>query len=208
MLTCLLSGLRRGGLEGRWCNYYMRKSERNPRGFEPNSWNYRCLQLRHALGWTQKRLAKVMGVSFVVVQQLETGDVTRPSLPTIRKIRNMESAYADILKAYKKHPRRLDRLAWQNHTGVKLLPISVRRPQDVATLGKVEGDSDPLFFGRATRRNMQQTGMPVRLRAHINRRNQAISRALRAKVAGGWRPYQPNQDTQSRQPNGKREGED
>jgi DNA-binding XRE family transcriptional regulator len=167
----------------------------NPRGLSKLSWNYRVLQLRHALGWRQWKLAKVMGVSRWTITDLETGNVQRPSIETILKIKSLELAYADILNAYKKAPARMDRLKtqnsrekWDKNRGVNLLPIEFQRPDDLESLGKVSFDSSGLFWGRTTRRKMPQTGMPERKKEIIRRRNQSISRAMRAKVAAGWRP--------------------
>ena len=136
-----------------------------------------------------------MGVSRSTITDLETGKVRRPSIATIRKIKNMEAVYADILKAYKEAPVRLDRLTsqnprdkWGKNRRVNLLPIEFRRPEDLESLGKGTVADADLFWGRATRRKMPQTGMSRRQKEFIRRRNQSISKAIRAKVASGWRP--------------------
>lgn len=162
----------------------MRKTPgHNPLGFERNSWNYRCLQLRHALGWSQSKLARVMGVTRLVIMSLETDRVTRPKVETIRAIKAVEATYADILKEYKKAPVRMDRLLRQQSGRVRLLPVEILRPKDIGEVEEVATNSEPLFFGRGTRKKMQQTGMSLRWRARLARRGESITRALARKAA-------------------------
>src|SRR2546430_9525907 len=141
-----------------------RKKPHNPHGLLKNTWGYRVCQLRHALGWSQPKFARISGIGLDTVKKFEIGRAIRPELATLAKIQKMEALYADILKVYAKSPARLDRL--RSHAGdwnvVKLQPIEVRRPEDIESLGKVEADSEPLFFGRKTRRDMPNTGLSVR----------------------------------------------
>lgn len=179
----------------------------NPRGFERLSWNYRCLQLRNALGWGQVRLARVMNVSIHTVRDLEMGEITRPSLETIRRIKALELAYEDILTIYKKAPVRNNRLhrPKRGGHGVYLLPIEIRRPEDLQTLGKVEVDSEPMFFGRGSRKKVQQAGMSMFRKARNAKRSKSQSRTMRAKYASGWRPPKNNSKVQSGQSDGERD---
>lgn len=169
----------------------------NVRGFPRQSWNYRVLQLRHALGWTQGRLAKVMQVGVMAIRKLEWGITTKPSVYTIRKIKALETAYEDILTIYKKHPRRYNRLRRIKRDGVQLLPIEIRRPEDIETLGSVGASTESIFFGRASRRKMQQVGMSVPKKMARAKRSKAISRAIRAKIATGWRAVYKNSKAES-----------
>lgn len=160
-----------------------RKSLRNPGGFHLDSWNYRMLRLRRALGWSQVFISSVMGVGQDRVSELETGKVTRPTLALIRKIRNLEAAYADILKEYDKRPTILNRLVKhvnnKRHHGVKYLPIEIRRPADIKSLGEDEAEDDDLFFGKKTRRVASFTGRSP----EAVRRLEKASRTIRQKAA-------------------------
>lgn len=187
---------------------YMRKTPgHNPRGFERNSWGYRVLQIRHALGWSQERLAEVMDVLYETIWKIENGLTLRPSIPTIRAIREIEAVYEDIIKEYKKAPVRMDRLRGQSYNRVGLQPIEVRRPEDLESLGKVEADSEPLFFGRKTRQRMQQTGMSLQRKAFLARRREKIQRGVTAKIATGWSANGARRKVQSGQPDGEGGGE-
>lgn len=162
----------------------MRKTPgHNPRGLDKFTWNYRCLQLRHALGWSQEKLARVAGISRNCIYQLEGGYVNRPTFATINSIKTIEKMYADILKEYKKAPVRMDRLRKPERGRVRLLPIEIRRPQDIESLGEVEGDSQPMFFGRKTRRRMQQTGLSVREITRRRRISEGVARTIARKAA-------------------------
>jgi len=183
----------------------------NPRGFHKNTWNYRCLQLRHALGWGQAKLATVMGVSIRVVRNLEAGIVTRPLIPTIRAIKKVENMYSDIIEEYKKSPVKMDRLRHYKGRdygkGIYLLPIEVRRPEDIKALEKMGASGEDQFFGRRTRAKMQQTGMSMQRKAFLDRRRKAISRAMRKKVATGWRARPRNSKAQSGRSEDDRDGQ-
>ncbi len=184
----------------------MRKTwPHNPRGFERLSWNYRCLQLRHALGWSAKKLAKVSGIGLHTIHNIERGATINPDLNTIRRIKSLESAYEDILKVYKKAPVRYNRLhpPKRGGTGVYLNPIKIRRPEDIETLGSVETDSEPMFFGGGTRRKMSQAGMSVFRKARLDRISKASSQRMLARRATGWRPTGNGSKKQSGQPDDK-----
>lgn len=158
----------------------------NPHKFPLNSWNYRCLRLRRAMGWSQYKLARISGISRYVISMLEMGRVTRPSIDTIRKIKIVESGYEEILRQFDKHPARLDRLRKltdKERGRVRLLPVSLSRPEDIQSLGEVETNSKPLFFGRKTRKRMQQTGMSLSRKEYLSRRNKAISQGMLKKHA-------------------------
>jgi transcriptional regulator with XRE-family HTH domain len=153
--------------------------------FPKNSWNYRCLQLRHALGWSQHKLCRISGLSPTTVKHLESGSVTRPDVSTIRLIKAVEASYADVIKAFKQAPVRMDRLVRQQDGRVRLLPIEIRGQADSQSLDGMATDSDTMFFGRNTRRKMPQTGMSMQRKAFLARRGQAISRGHARKNAKG-----------------------
>lgn len=182
----------------------------NPRGLERNSWGYRCLQIRHALGWTQQKFSKVSSINKKLVVSLECGVRERPALSTIRKIKAMESAYADIIKEYKKAPVRMDRLIPPPRGGnaVRLLPIQIRRPDDIDSMEEVGANSEPIFFGRKTRQRMQQTGMSVRRKALLRKRGKAIALSLSKKYAEGWNPKRGPYKAQPRQSDDTGNGQD
>ena len=184
----------------------MRKTPpHNPMGFERETWNYRCLQLRHALGWSQVKLARVMGVTRKAIMEIEKGYITRPTLPTIVAIKKVEQLYADILKIYKKAPVRHNRLVHKKggYSGqrVHLLPIEIRRPEDIESLESMGASSEDMYFGRKTRRTMQQTGMSVQRKEYLRRTGQAIARTKREKAAARWSELGGNKEVQSGQPN-------
>lgn len=187
----------------------MRKTyPHNPRGFERNSWNYRCLQLRHALGWSQAKLAGAMGALRMTVVKLESGRVTRPSLDTIRRIKRLEKVYADIIEAYKKAPVRMSRLKhFKGGQRVYLKPIEVRRPNSITEMEEMGASGENQFFGRRTRQRMPQTGMSVFREVARRKRNKAISRAMRKKIATGWRAVYANKQVPAGQPMDGGEGQ-
>jgi len=163
----------------------------NPHGFEKDTWNYRIRQLRRALGWTQYKLARVMGVSRLCVWRIEIGKTLFPDLNTIGRIKAVEEQYQDIIKKYKKEPERMNRLINLNKRksvrgGVHLLPIEIRRPKDLETLEDVGTNSDPMFFGRKTRRLFPNTGLPPK--EAQRRKNSARTRRenyAKSRVANG-----------------------
>ena len=197
----------------------MRKTpSHNPNGLEKESWNYRVLQLRHALGWSQEKIAGIMGIARRVVKDLESGEIKMPRINTIRAILTLEHDYKDILTEYKKAPERMSRLNdpydekqssrfyTKRRYGVKLKPIEVRRPEDLESLGKVEDPGDTISFGRSSRKRMQQAGMPVWRRERQLRIGQASARRLNAQNAARRIADGDNPQVQSGQPNGAEGG--
>lgn len=188
----------------------MRKTwPHNPRGFERQSWNYRCLQLRHALGWSQRKLARVMGIVLSTIVRIEHGDIIHPTINTIRRIKALESAYEDILTTYKKHPLKNNRLHRVTRVsgGIYLLPVEIRRPEDLETLGKVETDSKPMFFGRGSRKRVQQAGVSMRRRKRLRERSAEQSQRMLKKYAEGWNPNANHRKAQSGQSNDEGNGQ-
>ena len=46
----------------------------------------RLFELRDERGWTQKELAKLSGVSHTTIVHLETGQIGKPRMPTLRRL--------------------------------------------------------------------------------------------------------------------------
>ena len=80
-------------------------------------WAQRILDIRHALGWSQRQFSHVSRVDYKIVRSLETGQLKHyyPRLVTIKKIRLVEAAYRVELARYKKNWRTRKRLNRLHH---------------------------------------------------------------------------------------------
>lgn len=129
------------------------------------TWCERAIDLRHALGYSIRKLARISGIRQTQINCLmsgrERGRPYNPSIITIRKIQLMEKVFDLELSQYRSNPSKYDRLQWVANKNPKerlayggegeykaqhpkrlrrrLPPVELpRRPEDLAALGGAE----------------------------------------------------------------------
>lgn len=181
----------------------MPRYKRGSRGrhrWAAHTWAYRFRTLHEGLGWSYPKLAKVMGISVLVIHNcLKKGwDKKQPLLQidTIRKILAIERAYADILKDYKKSPIIKNRLPVANrYAMVKLKPIGIRRSADLQQVGILAPSSEaeprepaskfPNWYQKAKRKRNLARGKAKRAQTYAR------------KIAEGWTYHKKSKGVQS-----------
>lgn len=157
--------------------------------------------MRCALGWTQQKLADALDLSIYTIENLERGDVLKPRIEVIRKLKNMEKAYEDVLKQYKKAPVRFNRLH-RRRGGVLLLPIKFRRPKDLEKMEDLGANHTDMFFGKNSRARVRETGLSLQQKAYRRKVREAITRGVREANARRRDQLGSDGQVQSGQPDG------